>query len=461
VDFTSGQYLQLIIALALGSVLFIAVNSIPEKTSVAILLLFIPFQLIESKYGSSNMVFTYLVGAVLVMKGYLRLLPIFGAVIILFLTYLISFSQAPTSDWSHNLFYLITFASNFIIFYIVYNFVYKTGDYHYLIKLLIILNIFVAIYCALQFIGLNNYLNIEDSDIGIAANRDDSRLVGPFSATALTAEYLIFQSVILCYLLFFYERKKQSLYLTLIFANLLFLLATGNRGGLLTLCLAFIGFSFFYRRELGVKKVFLLTTTGSFVLIVASAVTLYFSEFNVIYDRLLGTNTEGVVLDTRQKVWPAAWQMILESPYVGHGPRLHHPDGKEYQLISYPHSLYLFILYTVGIVGLVGNMVFFGCVIIKIVKATSEKINDEILDGLPKLGLLIIGLFLISQIRIELFRFMTGDYQHYFFALLGFFVAVSDLRRDQISHYQIDQDNIVPHNNMLKKIYEPNSLNIK
>lgn len=439
VDFTVGQYIQLIVALSLGSILFLIVNSIPEKITVAILLLFIPFQLIESKYGSSNMVFTYLVGGVLLLKGNLKLLPFFGAVILLFITYFVSFSQVPTSEWSINLFYMVTFASNFILFYVVYNFVYRTENYLFFFKILIILNIFVAIYCALQFIGLNDYLNIENSDIGIAANRDDSRLVGPFGATGLTAEYLIFQTLILCYLLFFYEKKRQLLYLALICTNLIFLLATGNRGGLLVLCLAFMGFSFFYRKELGVKNVFLLAIAGSFALVIASAITLYLSDLNVIYDRLLGTNTEGVVLDSRQKVWPAAWEAIIESPYVGHGPRLHRPDGSEYQAIAYPHSLYLFILYTVGIIGLAGHMVFFVCVITKIAKGTSGRISDEVLDGLPKLGLLIVGLFLISQIRIELFRFMTGDYQHYFFALLGFFVAVSDLRREQSGYSQVEE----------------------
>jgi O-antigen ligase len=329
---------------------------------------------------------------------------------------------------------MVTFASNFILFYIVYNFIYNTKDYFFFFKILVILNILVAIYCAFQFIGLNDYLNIENSDIGMAANRADRRLVGPFGATALTAEYLIFQTLILCYLLFFYEKTKQSLYLVLICTNLIFLLATGNRGGLLTLCLAFMGFSYFYRKELGVKRVFLFTIAGSFALVIASAVTLYLSDLNVIYERLLGTDTEGVVLDTRQRVWPAAWEKIVESPYVGHGPRLHRPDGREYQAIAYPHSLYLFILYTVGIIGFAGHMVFFGCIITKIAKGTS-RVNDDFLNGLPKLGLLIIGLFLISQVRIELLRFMTGDYQHYFFALLGFFVAVSDLRREQSKSY--------------------------
>lgn len=461
-DFTAGQYIQLIIALALGVFLFILVNSISEKITVAILFLLIPFQFIESKYGSSNMVFTYLVGAVLVMKGNLRLLPFFGAVIFLFITYFISFSQLPISEWSNHLFYLITFASNFIIFYIVYNFIYRTRDYQFFFKLLIILNFFIAIYCALQFVGLNEYLNIEDSDIGIAANRADNRLVGPFSATALTAEYLIFQTLILCYLLFFYESKRQSLYLILIVTNLIFLLATGNRGGLLTLCLAFMGFSFFYRKELGVKRFFVLSFTGLSALLIASTVTLYLSDFNVIYDRLLDTNIRGVVLDTRQKVWPVTWELIQESPYVGHGPRLHHPDGKEHQPISYPHSLYLFVLYTVGITGLAGHVTFFGFVIARIFKGTFIKTKDDILDGLPKLSLLIIGLFFISQIRIELFRFMTGDYQHYFFAMLGFFVAVSDLRQDKHSHPRSKKDTIAtPSNIPVKHPYGSHSVDIK
>jgi hypothetical protein len=45
---------------------------------------------------------------------------------------------------------------------------------------------------------------------------------------------------------------------------------------------------------------------------------------------------------------------------------------------------------------------------------------------MPRLGLLILVIFLVSQMRIELMRFHLHDYQQYFSMILAVFLAFSD-----------------------------------
>ncbi len=89
-DFTTSQFIQIIIALFIGTGIFLAGYFFSEKYTVAALILIIPFQFIDSNYGSVNMVLTYLLGISLLVKGKM------GRLTILFL--LPNFAQFTYSD---------------------------------------------------------------------------------------------------------------------------------------------------------------------------------------------------------------------------------------------------------------------------------------------------------------------------------------------------------------------------
>ena len=61
-DFTTGQYVQLIVALMAGILLFVSAYSAPERHIVGFLVLLIPFQPVASVYGSINVVLVYMIG---------------------------------------------------------------------------------------------------------------------------------------------------------------------------------------------------------------------------------------------------------------------------------------------------------------------------------------------------------------------------------------------------------------
>jgi O-antigen ligase len=167
-----------------------------------------------------------------------------------------------------------------------------------------------------------------------------------------------------------------------------------------------------------------------------SFVVIRYTGYSTVFDRLSArTNFEEGLPDTRKKIWPLTFDLIREKPLLGHGPRMPQTSGKIVAikgstgrvLKHYPHSLYLFILYTLGIFGLAAYSCFGLQIYRRLLRARSKLTNDKFLDGLPKLGIIILSVFLIDQVTFEFLRFRLSDYQHYIYMLLAAFVGISDL----------------------------------
>ena len=67
-DLSTSQLVQLVAALTAGIILYCIVLIFPEAIIIRIVILLIPFQIISSRYGSLNMVVTYLLGIALIFK---------------------------------------------------------------------------------------------------------------------------------------------------------------------------------------------------------------------------------------------------------------------------------------------------------------------------------------------------------------------------------------------------------
>jgi hypothetical protein len=91
------QLVQLSGAILAAVLIFVAAYAAPLRISVGVLLALIPFQLVDTIYGSSNVVMTYVLVGALVLRGRLRYAPMLGAVIAVILAYLITISQLPRS----------------------------------------------------------------------------------------------------------------------------------------------------------------------------------------------------------------------------------------------------------------------------------------------------------------------------------------------------------------------------
>lgn len=442
-DFTDSQYTQLIVALGGSFLLFAIVYTVSEKVSLGFLILLIPFQIIDSKFGTLNMMLVYLVAGAFLLQGRLARLPHIGPFLLIGFAFLLAFSQAPAEARIDHILYLIGFFANLLLFYMVYNFVLRTKDWRFIFQCLIILNVFVAIYCAIQFVsGQEAFYLLGIEELRINPIRRDGRLMGPFNATAATADYLIMQVLMLAYILVgMPPRRTRLLVISLLVLNFLFLIATGNRGGFISLIVGGLLFLFVFRRDLGFVRIAKLSIVGGTLFTIVAIGLVTYTQYGMLFERLEGTTVEGGVPDTRARAWPDSWSRIQDQPILGHGPKLRLTTLDrvvgDIPYVIYPHNLVLHILYTTGIVGLVAWIIFFWMMIAQLLSVRRVSCDDQELARLPRLGLVIIATLMVSQIRIEFLREGLFDLQNYLFVVFALLLSSRDVVVKQVSSTRV------------------------
>ncbi len=432
-DFSDSQYAQLIISALAGIAYFILLFRLPERASVGFILLMIPFQLIDSKYGTINTVLVYIAAFAFLLQGRIARLPFLLPILLVLFSFLLAFSQSHPAARLQHVLYIFGFFSNILLFYIVYNFVLRTRDWQFVFKVLLALNVLVLIYCAIQFIaGQTRVTLFGIQELSMNPIRKDGRLVGPFKATAATAEYLTIQCVLLGRILIQsaarHVRHAVVLIMTL---NVLFLIATGNRGGFVTIVFGALLFLGVFRRELGLARVAKIFVGGATIFALVGIILVNFTEYGMLFDRLEGTSIEGGVPDTRAAVWPTVWERIQDAPILGHGPKLFisTPENlvADIPYMLHAHNLALHIMFTTGIIGIASWVVFFWSMSSRLVAAKRIRSSHETLSSLPRIGLVILSVFAVSQLRIEFLREGLLDYQNYLFVLFALFLSTCSL----------------------------------
>lgn len=437
-DFTASFAIQLGTALSMGVLLFAMAYLMPEKKVLAFLVILIPWQIINSRYGSMNMVLTYLIAGALLLRGRVRLLPLLGYIFAILLVYLISMSQALKATYKDHALYIITVGSGFVLFLVIYNYLRRTEDNKLAIKLLIWTNVLVTGYSLLLLaVGSERVALFGISEFELAQNREDGRLMGTFTAAGVNAEFYTLQILILGFLSIFEQNKRlRYFYLGLACINFGLIVASGSRGSFLSTMGGIVLFLFMFRKEMGKAAISKLVGLGSIGFVAMTLIIINFTSYNVLFERLAQTEfDDSGVPDTRQQIVSATLERIPEEWLIGHGPQIRLMDEQERRIQGYkplgghPHNLYLFLLYTVGIVGLLAYGAFFCALFMRFWKASRIKDPPTLESRLPKLAVLLMIVFLIDQIKIEFLRFNLGDYQHYLFFLWAFLLAVSDTNR--------------------------------
>ena len=215
--------------------------------------------------------------------------------------------------------------------------------------------------------------------------------------------------------------------------NCAFLITTGNRGGIVTLVFGLIIFMYLFRKELGNQAIVRYVFGGVLLFSVMAVVVVQYTEFNVLFDRIENTEMDGVVPDSRSG-WEFMLPKVLEEPILGHGPRLRlHADTydnhRNIYPMPYPHSAYMYLMYSIGGVGLFAYFLFFLSVWMHFIRASKTATDDKFLGGLPKLSIIILLMIAISQIRMEMFRFITNDDQQFVLMLLAALLALTQARK--------------------------------
>jgi O-antigen ligase len=436
-EITTNHLIQLLIAMGCGLFLFILSYVGLQRLLFKALIIIIPFQFIDSVYGSLNMALTYVLGASMLLnqswikKGSDENWPLMIPFFILLCSFILSWTQAPGIFMTKNAFYLIMLGSNVVLFYMSYHFISEEEDIHAFFKLLFLCNALVICYCIVQLIvGFGEFRFLGIKEFTFQQNRLDRRLVGPFNAVGITAEYLVIQCLLIGYYIMTVNRYRMA-GVILIFSNIAVLIGTGNRGGFISFIVGLILFNYVFRKSLGLKKI----AVGSFVIFIlfisASVYMIKYTDFNVLYSRIAGTKMHGITPEDRGG-WPLVIDKAMKKPTLGHGPRLVSKTDQDIpaawpkqEIGFYPHNLYLYIFYTMGVLGLFAYGTL-GFVCFKsFLKSRRKVFNDKsFVSGLPSLAILVFAIVLLDQMKVEALRYYLLDYQHFLSALFGMFCGL-------------------------------------
>jgi O-antigen ligase len=429
--------MELAVAALGAAILLAAAASVPRRIAIAILLLAVPFQAVETRYGSASVFATYALAAAFVIQDRALHVPMMGSLVAIIVAYLVSISQVDPVVYVQNGVYLFSFVSGLVMFILAYNFARDVTKPSHVVDVLIAINVLVAIYCAIQLVAdpgtRPRFLGIDVLRMQANRGEDDPRLVGPFGgAPGICAEYFALMIILLAYEAFVVKRKGRLYLYALAALNLVYLLGTANRGGFIVLMLAFPAFLYLFRKEIGTVRAMRIFMTALVCGAVVSTGVVAYTKFGNMFNRLTSTmELKGGVPKTRSGVWPETWAGIKESPWVGYGPGV--GFDREVPLTTpavratgFPHNLYLFLLVTVGVFGFVAVLGFLLRIGWHLWAARKRTYESEYVKGLVRLGPLLMAVFLVDQIKIEFLRFDFVDYQQFILSFFGILLGLSD-----------------------------------
>lgn len=435
---SSTQIILVSALLLLALIASIAALLAKPKHVIGTILLLIPFQFVSHRLATSTVLFAYIALFLLTIKGQLRF-PMLWVAAIFIATYLISLGFAEQFHALHVI-YLFNLFSAFAIFYLSYNYAKSMVGAHELLNLLLALNVCVAIYCLLQLTAGEgeSFIPFGIEALSFNGNRvGDARLTGPFANAGTTATFFVFATLIAVSALQIKTGwQRFGLYL-LLTTNAGLLTATANRSAFLLLVVALPALIFLHRNSLGLARSLSLASVLGLLVAVGAVVTVNVTDFDRMFARMLEiTATEGGLPVTRAEVWSDAVEKIGLSPIYGQGPLFISPEMAESlrllrtQFDVYPHSLYLYQLRTIGVLGLVGTLLFFLSIAFRVKEAHSLLSKNLLVaiadERLLKCLLLIAILFFVDQLRLEYSRLETIDFAQYIFMMFGLGLGVAE-----------------------------------
>lgn len=440
-ELSASHMLQLAFALLFGVLLFVAAYTVREKWVVMFVVVLLPFQLITSPYGSSSTVLIYIVAGAALLKGRMKSRPFLLPFSFILLVDFIAMSQAPRGTYFDHLFYEVSAVSNFLCFYLVYNYVIRAPDAaRNGMQLLIACSVGVAIYSALQlFAGFDRIVVLGIDELAGAQNLESKkRLMGPFLAAGVNGAFYGMQIILLAYMAMTTSSRGRFLLFVMGLAavNFGFLVATGSRGSFITtlggLALLFVAML----RHLGVMRTLSIGFAATVLFSIAAVFVIEKTEFNVLFERFKATEVRGFVPDSRTATFDLALERIPDKLVTGHGPRLRLIREElrripGYKPMYYAHNLYLHVAFTRGLLGIAAYFVFFVALLVWYLRAWRFSSDDKLLAAAPRLGVVVTLFFLVDELKIEFLRFGLFDYQNYMFAFWAVTCALSTKLRSE------------------------------
>lgn len=417
-----------------GGVLLLILWKFSTLAALWTLLIMYPFPFLIS-WGTSNEIFMMIIVLVVLIRvatGVFKITldqKIKWPLILILVSYLISFKNIPPGMMRISLIYTFYFLSAASFMVLIINFV---DDEEKLRKTMNILMISVAFFLAFTIfeiffpgrVIIPNWLYTTPQKAKMVMK--GVRMGGPFHDYELAAEYFTLNAFLIFFM--FVRSKRMAikwLFGILFLIDIFMMFATITRGAIFSLIVGTGYLMFLSRKELNIVRVTYIVGALVLILVVMEGVVAKYTTSGSLFDRVIATTFEsGQDPTNRFGTWFPAYERGMENPLFGHGPGWDFTAGLSVGF--WPHCLYLFYFNITGLFGLGAFLLF----MVKIIKSTFSGVKASIVtspfpEALMKILHVMIIIFLFDQIKIEYLR--NFKYIYFIWFMFGLVIATHNV----------------------------------
>jgi O-antigen ligase len=199
------------------------------------------------------------------------------------------------------------------------------------------------------------------------------------------------------------------------------LLSTANRGAVFSMAFGFLYSLIVFRQYMTLFRYVMLIAGATLVFGVTQAVLEQHTLAASVTDRIVGTQFEGMIPDSRVGVWEETFRKCFDHIFIGHGP--YYQTGKGLVRVFWPHNGYLYYLYTLGLFGL-GAFLMIAYKLYRLSMRYSLRLIHGSFLGVGMAVLhVILAMFLFGQMRTDHQRHTDFVYIYIVWMIFGLIVA--------------------------------------
>jgi len=253
------------------------------------------------------------------------------------------------------------------------------------------------------------------------------RVGSVFGDYEMFAEYIaIFIPILLIRIISEKVFLRQIIWVPLMGMAIMLLLGTATRGAFVSLIAGVIYLVWISRRIMNFQKflpVLIVAMVGFYV----SAIALdQYTSSASLFGRLGKTKLVSGMPDTRARVWTEAWGRIMDKPWLGHGPTYVLGTDEKNVRRHYPHSLFLFMSFIVGIPGAILFYVLILIIFFRSLQAARKYATEKSQFAYTVVILSsTLVIFMVDEIKICFLRYPQT--QHFTWTLFALVISSTRL----------------------------------
>ena len=424
------RVLQVVAAVA---VVFLAFRA-TSISALAFAVLLLPFPK-GTSYGNTNVAFTLLILLVWIFRvSTKREVPAVRTaldvpLLCLVMAYAISFYEVDAGHFTQALSLFLNLLSYLLVLYLMVNIIKTSKDVQKVLAMQYLSCIIVCLFAVYEQGHPGASIIPGWIDLGASEGMTSSIRVGStFLDYELFGEYCVLN---LFLQMFLFTRATSNTRRWLLTGTMLLtfycLFATVTRGALISFLAGSAYLLWLSRERLNFVKLVMILSLSIGMIAGADFVVANFTNSDSVLERLFGTKIENGIPDTRAGAWKMAAENIAAKPIIGHGP--YYADRRGVEVQWWPHNVYLFYGYIVGLVGL-AFFLWFLWELWRITRPRALSLGSgTYLQGGSLLARVLLFTFMIDQTKIDYLR--NPRYSFFVWMLFGLLYAMGRAARDE------------------------------